>query len=188
MTHDITHSVASLATDFHRSFARWHPLTIFFKILLFLFYCMFTVNSSELQLVNVSNICVREQLTKIFRFSVKLHVSRITCPSCSFLFFSPNNTGSIHVVLHEDSTAKDHLQSCFQACVLDYVIRTRPNVRKVTNHQLSYNLPSVKSLWYQKFCSVVILVPSTVFLFLSEVGLILRKYFPCLLVRTMASH
>ncbi|XP_068750402.1 RUS family member 1-like [Montipora capricornis] len=41
------------------------------------------------------------------------------------------NSGSIHVVLHEDSSAFDHLQSCFQACVLDYVLRTRPSSRKV---------------------------------------------------------
>jgi len=41
------------------------------------------------------------------------------------------NTGSIHIVLHEDSSAEDHLQSCFQACTLDYVIRTRPNSTKV---------------------------------------------------------
>ncbi|XP_074636703.1 RUS family member 1-like isoform X2 [Acropora palmata] len=41
------------------------------------------------------------------------------------------NSGSIYVVLHEDSNSFDHLQSCFQACVLDYVIRTRPSTRKV---------------------------------------------------------
>lgn len=41
------------------------------------------------------------------------------------------NSGSIYVVLHEDSNSYDHLQSCFQACVLDYVIRTRPSTRKV---------------------------------------------------------
>ena len=46
-------------------------------------------------------------------------------------FFCPVNIGLIHIVLHEDSTAIDHLQSCFQACVLDYVIRTRPSLRKV---------------------------------------------------------
>ena len=66
---------------------------------------------------------------------------------------SPINTGSIHIVLHEDSTALDHLQSCFQACVLDYVIRTRPNLRKVTSDYLSFNLLSAKSyfksLWDQ---------------------------------------
>ena len=44
---------------------------------------------------------------------------------------SPVNIGSIHIVLHEDSTAIDHLQSSFQACVLDYVIHTRPSLRKV---------------------------------------------------------
>lgn len=41
------------------------------------------------------------------------------------------NSGLIHIVLHEDSTAIDHLQSCFQACVLDFVIRTQPSLRKV---------------------------------------------------------
>lgn len=40
-------------------------------------------------------------------------------------------TGSIHIALHEDSSTADHLQSCFQACTLDYVIRTRPNLTKV---------------------------------------------------------
>ena len=44
-------------------------------------------------------------------------------------------TGSIYVVLHEDSNSFDHLQSCFQACVLDYVIRTRPSTRKVNNSE-----------------------------------------------------
>ena len=49
------------------------------------------------------------------------------------------NTGSIHIVLHEDSTAVDHLQCCFQACTLDYVIRTTPNSTKViTDNGLIY--------------------------------------------------
>lgn len=41
------------------------------------------------------------------------------------------NSGAVHVVLHEDSNAKDHLQSCFQACSLDFVIRAKPQIKKV---------------------------------------------------------
>jgi len=61
------------------------------------------------------------------------------------------NSGSIHVVLHEDSTAIDHLQSCFQACVLDYVIRTRPGVRKFSSDSGGSQraLDALHNFWWQ---------------------------------------
>lgn len=55
----------------------------------------------------------------------------VNCKYFDVANISVLNTGSIHIVLHENSTAEDHLQSCFQACTLDYVIRSRPNLTKV---------------------------------------------------------
>ncbi|KAJ7333839.1 hypothetical protein OS493_015931 [Desmophyllum pertusum] len=62
------------------------------------------------------------------------------------------NSGTIHVVLHEDSTALDYLQSCFQACSLDYVIRTRPNLTKVLSDLDGSQraLEALQNFWLQE--------------------------------------
>lgn len=62
------------------------------------------------------------------------------------------NSGAVHVALHEDSNATDHLQSCFQACSLDYVIRTKPHIKKVFGDSDGGQraLEALHNFWWQE--------------------------------------